>query len=992
MSMDFHNILNRLDALAEGRITPTDVTHGLNAQQRSVDQMPATFHPKSIRVLGAPTDPQHPAKGFFVGGESLEHDEVGKPIQHQPGHWATYFRKQGEQTWNSGTLHTSRDDAERQARQIVANKPDYEFMVKEAEDEPPQQHRAKYNVYPPNPTDIQRGDIHMAYIDRYQNSTHPVFLEFADGAAYRMSHPKDKRWFINAYHSYDRKGKSDTFITMMGNHDGFQKLLRRYNIDQAKELKQNAAQAPRTQASQRRQMDNLKEEPGLPARVQRELEKVRHRYPQATSDTEALLLAMKDDRKQVQTGLDDLEKEIDQAENDLRSELEQRLKSLTGRRGEVTSQVSQLQANTATQKEIINRIIRIDQAQQDALDDLEQTVTNQTSPYSQTARSNLKDISKDQTKVRPKTGQAPPEIEPEFDPEQNGSSAAAGMAQRGLPKPRLATHKGERVASYKPGSGDDLDQDLANTLIDPEKTDSNGTMAPLRRVSEQQRKPQLKRIHYFRVGPGDTDLARESGLVQDRGGNWVLLQYDTSGRIFDQKFTRALGRFGRPVRSDNAEEFREAKDKLPATRNPVAKNVKRSGSGAHRDPRHDARRGETKHPKRDQEQAEVLDENQSSMFVRELRRLYDRNEDQNRHSENALLLAKHFGTREDIQQARAAINFRDRQGGYRMGDAEADQHMANLTRIHRQYYHHLTDSINEGLRPGEHYNYSVTFDDGTTETVAVASDEMDVVRAAVTKKHPGKGITKITSDFAIQNFGGSSPASAYSDRRPTEPFGRDVDNPMVREAWTLRGSKTRDNLEVKVYHDADRGRWALQMFIDGEYRPDQTQHFDNAQEAKEAMKMILTMGLTESKALQGLSEAIDEIEEDMLSRVKHDLTQYLDRLQKQSQDTRSVQKKLPARELGLMVDEDPTAVDTLVTPPPAPMVDPTLPEATVKTVTLEDGCMLEIYGDELKGFGIRREGRELGHRFPKIDHAEMAIELYKARRPQDLSQDYVEER
>ena len=46
---------------------------GLNAQQRSVPQLPAQARARKISVLGAKTDPKHPFAGYMVGaGESAE--------------------------------------------------------------------------------------------------------------------------------------------------------------------------------------------------------------------------------------------------------------------------------------------------------------------------------------------------------------------------------------------------------------------------------------------------------------------------------------------------------------------------------------------------------------------------------------------------------------------------------------------------------------------------------------------------------------------------------------------------------------------------------------------------------------------------------------------------------------------------------------------------------------------------------------------------------
>ena len=72
MNHDIRTILEKL-TLLEGTVTsPALPKKGLNQQQKSVDQMPALFRPKGIKVLGNKKDPTHPAKGYFVGGESKE--------------------------------------------------------------------------------------------------------------------------------------------------------------------------------------------------------------------------------------------------------------------------------------------------------------------------------------------------------------------------------------------------------------------------------------------------------------------------------------------------------------------------------------------------------------------------------------------------------------------------------------------------------------------------------------------------------------------------------------------------------------------------------------------------------------------------------------------------------------------------------------------------------------------------------------------------------
>jgi hypothetical protein len=64
---DIYSIVERLRLLEEG----------LDKDQRSVNQLGATFKPKTVAVLTAKTDPKNPMAGKLVGGsESVERDEI----------------------------------------------------------------------------------------------------------------------------------------------------------------------------------------------------------------------------------------------------------------------------------------------------------------------------------------------------------------------------------------------------------------------------------------------------------------------------------------------------------------------------------------------------------------------------------------------------------------------------------------------------------------------------------------------------------------------------------------------------------------------------------------------------------------------------------------------------------------------------------------------------------------------------------------------------
>jgi len=67
-----HTIVEKL-AILEGRITPASVTSGLNAQQKSVPQLPALFRPKTQKILGGNPNAKNPMSGYMVGsGESVD--------------------------------------------------------------------------------------------------------------------------------------------------------------------------------------------------------------------------------------------------------------------------------------------------------------------------------------------------------------------------------------------------------------------------------------------------------------------------------------------------------------------------------------------------------------------------------------------------------------------------------------------------------------------------------------------------------------------------------------------------------------------------------------------------------------------------------------------------------------------------------------------------------------------------------------------------------
>jgi hypothetical protein len=181
-----------------------------------------------------------------------------------------------------------------------------------------------------------------------------------------------------------------------------------------------------------------------------------------------------------------------------------------------------------------------------------------------------------------------------------------------------------------------------------------------------------------------------------------------------------------------------------------------------------------------------------------------------------------------------------------------------------------------------------------------------------------------------------------------------------------------------------------------------------------------------------LEEAMQEVEEDMISRVKGQFADYLEKLEKEHHlDRHLVNKAKHDLKIGddgevdeqdeedaadsdeEEIDENATwdqdvqpigdPADTevahgiedhlaaAVAAPAAPMS--AVSESPAKTYTLEDGTCLECWGDDDRGYEVRHGERRLPTRFPNLGHADMAVRLFQKRRQkQDLSQDYIEER
>ena len=132
-----------------------------------------------------------------------------------------------------------------------------------------------------------------------------------------------------------------------------------------------------------------------------------------------------------------------------------------------------------------------------------------------------------------------------------------------------------------------------------------------------------------------------------------------------------------------------------------------------------------------------------------------------------------------------------------------------------------------------------------------------------------------------------------------------------------------------------------------------------------------------------LEETMQSVEEDVLNRVRHDLSHYLDQLSDRYADDGS--RPQGSRAQDLIADR--LRPDDVIAPRAKSQSGP------AKTYTMYDGSMLECWGDEYQGFELRRGQRRLPTRFPSLNDADIAVALYQQRHQrQDPDQDYIEER
>jgi hypothetical protein len=134
---DIYSIVERLRILEEG-LTPTNVKHGLNRQQKSVNQLSATFKPKTVAVLTAPKDPKNPMAGKLVGGNEskqsdgtvLEAEMAEDVLEKVKSSFKDFIKQAEEEIKDSDIKEKKKGDSDLKAK----DKQDRDLVTKQTED------------------------------------------------------------------------------------------------------------------------------------------------------------------------------------------------------------------------------------------------------------------------------------------------------------------------------------------------------------------------------------------------------------------------------------------------------------------------------------------------------------------------------------------------------------------------------------------------------------------------------------------------------------------------------------------------------------------------------------------------------------------------------------------------------------------------------------------------------------------------------------------
>ena len=148
---------------------------------------------------------------------------------------------------------------------------------------------------------------------------------------------------------------------------------------------------------------------------------------------------------------------------------------------------------------------------------------------------------------------------------------------------------------------------------------------------------------------------------------------------------------------------------------------------------------------------------------------YKKNESENRHTENAELLAKHFGTKSDQNKVAKAKAYRDRNRGY-SSDAEGRHYSKLAHEVHSKLYHHVfgeSVEVNEDNHMMSYVNATLAvMDEGRIDDLRDAQRLRAANKSAYDKdyksddSHPHIKLNKGTA------YGGSNQKDDEGDEKP----------------------------------------------------------------------------------------------------------------------------------------------------------------------------------------------------------------------------------
>ena len=186
------------------------------------------------------------------------------------------------------------------------------------------------------------------------------------------------------------------------------------------------------------------------------------------------------------------------------------------------------------------------------------------------------------------------------------------------------------------------------------------------------------------------------------------------------------------------------------------------------------------------------------------------------------------------------------------------------------------------------------------------------------------------------------------------------------------------------------------------FKPKTVSVLTSPKDPKNPMAGKLVGGCEESKEL-GEEASVDVLEKvkqsfaDYLKNVADEIKQDTDLKDKKRDDSDIKQKDKRDRDLVAKVAEDDSELGSALSgeiPAEQPAGEPGVnvkESAPVKTVTNECG-LWEMHGDEQTGFEIRHGNRQLPTRFKNLEEAELALEMFNARRRRrDDAADYIDE-